>query len=106
MEFTKYLSDHWVEIAAALGLGSGGGGLLTKGMSDKKGSKALKSLDDRLTKAETSILMVKKDVETNTLFDKQFREQTAKDYESIKSEVSGVNTRLDKIIGHLLKSES
>jgi len=95
MDLYNWLVKHWPELLAALSLG-GGGGIASKKLTDKKQDKKISDLEVKINSLE-------KDIETNTLFDKQFREQMGENYNGIKEDIRGVNGRLDQILVHLAK---
>lgn len=107
-----WLLNHWGEIVGG-GLLAGGSSGATKLVSVRNQNKRIseidKKQDKRLSKIETELLAMEKqvaklktDIETNTRFDKQFREQMEKEYNHVKETMNDVKSRLDQIMNHLL----
>lgn len=108
VDLLQWLTKHYPELLAAIGLG-GGSGFLSKKLTDKNQDSKIKYLEDDLRSANKKlsnmakeIVQVQNDVKTNTLFDKQFREQTQREYSIIEKEMKDVKNSLDRILTHLL----
>jgi peptidoglycan hydrolase CwlO-like protein len=97
MEFYEWILKHWAEILTALGVGSGGS-FAAKKLTDKKQDAKINKLDERVGGMERKLADVEKDIETNTKFDKQFRDQVEGSMQEIKGQLS-------QILGHLLNTK-
>lgn len=100
-----WLIKHWAELAAALGIG-GGSGLAAKKLTDKKQDKKISELESKVNDMEKAITQLKNDIKTNTMFDKQFRDQMEREYNGIKEDMKEVKRGLEQILGHLLNKNS
>ena len=101
MGLGEWLTQNWPELAAALGLGAGSG-LATKKLADKEQDKKIQTLQDRLDELDKRTNQLENDVVTNTMFDKQLRQQMEREYSAIQGEISEVKGRLEQILNHLL----
>lgn len=82
----EWINDHIPflgKVLTALGVG-GGSGWLTKKWIDKRQNEKIQVLEDRMDSAENRIGEVEKDLEINTKFDKQFREDINKRFDRIE----------------------
>jgi hypothetical protein len=104
MDVLRWVGEHYPELVGALGLGSGGG-LVAKKLADRKQDRAIAGLKKKITSIDMDLVKVKNDIATNTLFDKQFRDQMRVDYKGIKEETSEIKARLETILTHLLNSK-
>ena len=104
IEFLNWVTKHWAELAAALGLG-GGSGFLAKKITDKEQDRKISYLEDKLESMEKHLIQLENDVKTNTMFDKQFREQMEREYGIIKEGMKEVKGSLKQILGHLLDNK-
>ncbi len=103
-DFLNWFIKHWAELAAALGLG-GGSGLLAKKMTDKKQDKKISDLEKKVNSLNEDMLQLKNDIKTNTMFDKQFREQVEKEYNGIKEGMREIKEGLQLLTNHLLNKK-
>lgn len=101
MEIYNWIIKHWPELVAALGLG-GGGGIASKKLTDKQQDKKISELEKQIHGMKKDAVNLKHDVTTNTLLDQQFREQMAREYNSIQGDISEVKTSVNNILTHLL----
>lgn len=102
MDILKWALDNWPTVVATLGIG-GGGGIAAKKITDKKQDAKISKIEKRISELEKTVANLEKDVQTNTLFDNQFREQMKDEYNGIKAEIKGVKATLEKILFELLK---
>lgn len=100
-DFLNYIIKHWPELAAAIGIG-GGSGFAAKKLTDKNQDKKISYLETKVDSMDKQLTQLKNDINTNTLFDKQFREQMEKEYSIIKDDIREVKGNLKQILGHLL----
>jgi len=96
-DLLNWIIKHWPELAAAVGVG-GGGGLAAKKLTDKKQDQKISKLEERVDIMDRAILKVQSDIETNTKFDQEFRNQ-------VESTMTDVKSRLDLILDHLLNKK-
>lgn len=101
IEVLNWVSKHWAELTTALGVG-GGGGFVAKKITDRKQDKKISYLEDKLNSMDKQLIQLENDVKTNTMFDKQFRDQMEREYNVIKEGMKGVKDDLKQILGHLL----
>ena len=104
----EWLVNHWPELAAALGIG-GGGGLISKKLIDSKQDDKIESIKTMLNSHQSKINMLERklikigiDVETNSKFDFQFREQVDKDRSQILDTLKEIKEAQSKMIDYLL----
>ncbi len=98
MEILNWIIKHWPELAAAVGIG-GGSGLAAKKLTDKKQDGKIADLETKVNDMDKALTKLKTDIETNTKFDKQFREQ-------VEGSMQEIKTQLNQILGHLLNTKS
>lgn len=98
MEILNWVIKHWPELAAAIGIG-GGSGFAAKKLTDKKQDGKISELETKVNALDKTLTKVQSDIETNTKFDKQFRDQ-------VEASMTEVKTRLDQILGHLLNNKT
>lgn len=89
MNIIDYLEFHIVEILTAFGVG-GGGGLLGKKILEKKACDEIKEIKIRLDGLDRTALLLEKNIELNTEFDKQLR----KDLDGKLARIEGQNERI------------
>lgn len=99
-----WLGNHWAELLAAFGVGSGGG-LAAKKIADKKQDAQIATLEKNVLFMDKEITQLKNDVKTNTAFDKQFRDQVEREHSTFKEDMKEVKGRLDQILNHLLSNK-
>ena len=100
-DLLNWIIAHWAELTAALGTG-GAGALGAKKLADRKQDDKINELQKKINALEKEMAQLKNDISTNTMFDKQFREQVEKDYKGIKNEMGEIKDRLNQILEHLL----
>lgn len=101
MELFKWILDNWEQILAILGV-TGGSGLITKLIIDKNQNKKIQDIEGKIISMEKEIAQLKNDIETNTMFDNQFRQQVEKEYNSIKEAIKEIKDSLSQLMAHLL----
>lgn len=97
MDIVEWCTKYWGELITAIGIG-GSSGFAAKRLTNKRRDRRIKSLENKIEDFDKSLLQIKKDIETNTLFDKQFRNQ-------VEASMVEVKARLDQILGHLLNTK-
>lgn len=100
----NWLAHHWTEIAAAIGGGSGSG-VIVKKMVDKQQDISIKKLEGKVNTLNVDMARLRSDIDMNTAFDKQFREQVEREYNGLKESLSEVKNGVNQILGHLLNSK-
>lgn len=104
MTIPEWLSEHWIELSSALGIG-GTSGFLSKKILDKKQSEDIESLFIKVGNNEKAISDVKKDIGINTLLDNQFREQVKEERQEIRETLKEIKDHQDKIFEYLLNKK-
>ena len=104
MDILNWIVKHWPEFAAALGIG-GGSGLAAKKLTDKRQDKKISALEKKVNDMDKTITQLKNDIKTNTMLDKQFRDQMEQEYNGIKEDMKEVKRGLEQILGHLLNQK-
>ena len=103
-EIVSWLTANWGDVAAYIGIG-GGSGIAAKKFTDKKQDTKIGGLENKILAIDKELIKIKGDIEKNTQFDKQFREQTEKEYHGIKKDMDDIKRGVDRILGHLLNSK-
>lgn len=98
---TEWLVEHWPELAAALGVG-GGGGLIGKKLTDSTQDKKIKEMETILNLHDKKISKMALDIDINSRFDEQFREQVDKDRTQILETLKEIKASQSQMIDHLL----
>lgn len=86
---SEWFNQHWQEILAALGVGSGSG-FLSKKLMDRESEKRMKSLEEKVSEIESK-------QELNHLRDLDFRDQAKTDKSFFYAWLQRVEEKLDKI---------
>jgi len=96
----EWLTQHWAELMALLGVGAtgAGGSIVGHKLIDKQQNAILKKHDNRLDSLENKVTNIESEVKVNSTSDSQFRKEMGHRLGSIES----LN---NKILEHLLKSK-
>lgn len=105
MNILEWITDHYMEILAALGLGAGGtyGGKKLISSIDKRQNKELKNLSERVDSVEGKMTKIEGDVKTNTLFDKQLRSDLKEQREILRKRLDKIEVSQEKILFQLIE---
>ena len=98
----EWVSQHWEEVLAAIGLG-GGSGLAAKKIVDSKQDSRISDLEKKIKILELEASNLKNAITMNTSFDKELRKQIERDYMNLKNDVQEVKVSLQSLVSHLLK---
>ena len=111
----NWILKHWIELAALLGIGGGSGLAGSKLMGknqdrliadiDEKQNKKIAEVEGKIADIDKALMEVKNDIATNTLFDKQFREQMEKDRQALQASMNDIKGNVDRILNHLLNAK-
>ncbi len=96
----EWLTQHWAELMALLGVGAtgAGGSVLGHKMIDKEQNAHLKKNDQRLDNLEKKVTEIEGEVKVNSTSDQQFRNE-------IGHRLGSIENLNNKILEHLLKSK-
>ncbi len=111
MTFLIWVSDHWMELLAWMGIG-GGSGLAAKKMIDKRQDKRIvllfenvRKLKDRDFTFEKELILLKNEIKNNSMMDKEFKSQTKREHTGIKDDMKEIKDNLKSILDHLLNKK-
>jgi len=96
----EWLTQHWAELMALLGVGATGAGGSIAGHKyiDKQQNATLKKHDSRLDNLEKKVTEIEGEVKVNSTSDQQFRNE-------IGHQLGSIENLNNKILEHLLKSK-
>jgi tetrahydromethanopterin S-methyltransferase subunit G len=96
----EWLTQHWAELMALLGVGAtgAGGSVLGHKLIDKQQNATLKQHDNRLDNLEKKVTNIESEVKINSTSDQQFRNE-------IGHRLGSIENLNNKILEHLLKSK-
>lgn len=100
MTAPEWLQAHWLELTAALGIGSGSG-LLSKKLIDKSQDKKIEKLEARVDKNTSDIQMISNRLQTNTEFDKQLRVDFREHRDSLDKRFDRLEKKHDEMMKFL-----
>lgn len=92
---------HWQDVLTYIGIG-GGSGILGKKMIDREQSRKLKDHEERINLLESKTKSIEKDIETNTIFDKQLRSEFKDHRELMDKRLQRIEDTQVKIYEHLI----
>ncbi len=96
-----WFMHHWQDVLTYIGIG-GGSGIIGKKMIDREQSKKLKDHEQRITLLESKTKEIEKDIETNTIFDKQLRSEFKDHRELMDKRLQRIEDTQIKIYEHLI----
>lgn len=105
MGIGDWLELHWIEILTTIGIG-GGSGLAGNKLSDKKRDDKIDELKLEVDENKRNIQEMKADINTNTLFDKQFRDQMKDERKEIKDSLKELKEAQSKMFDYLLNNKT
>jgi hypothetical protein len=111
-EAWDWITSHWESIAATVAA-IFGGGVAGKKFVDKEQDSKIKNLvsgfevlSEKAIKMEERISKVELDIETNTKFDKQFRDQMKEERAEIKDMMKELSGSVKDIYNYLLNNKT
>ena len=104
MEFYKWLTTN-IEIIAATIATAFGGGYVGKKFKDKEQDDKIKGISNKVKDMESRMIKAENEIITNTLFDKQFREDSKAFREQVNGMFTEIKAQQAKIYDYLLNSK-
>lgn len=100
----RWIEIHFQELLMFLGAG-GGGGFLGKKLTDRQQDKKLKELADSVALNKSEIIMIKLELETNTKFDQQLRDEIKEGKAETHAILREIRESINAINQYLLNSK-
>ena len=107
-EFTTWLTKHWPEMAAYLGIGAGGSLGAIK-IKDKQKDEAIKEIQQvlktnhgKITATEVAVELIKQEIKTNAKFDEQLRKQMEQNYVDLKENMKDLSSDFKEVRAYIL----
>jgi hypothetical protein len=104
MDFYKWLTTN-IEIIAATIATAFGGGYMGKKFKDKEQDERIKVIASKVNKMESRMITAENEIKINTLFDKQFREDSKEFRETVNTMFSEIKLKQEKIYDYLLNEK-
>lgn len=105
----EWIIEHYFEIIAAIGFGSGGG-VFGKKFVEKQRNKEIKNLESRigyieqkLSSKDVAINNISNRIDTNTRFDKQFRDEISNSRIELDRRLKGLEEGQTKMFDYIVE---